>query len=73
MAYSGPERRAADRRHEPASGYDREYAFAWRVAANWTAARLRERLWLLMRDLPYYEDLWGEVDAFADLLSKHRD
>jgi hypothetical protein len=72
VAYTGPERRQADRSHAPSNDYDREYAFASRVSANWSAARLYARLWVLMRELPYYEDLWGEVDALTDLLCKHR-
>ena len=72
MAYFGPERRNADRLHAPASEYEREYAFACRIAANWPPGKLNERLWVLMRCLPYYEDMWGEVDALVDLLARHR-
>jgi hypothetical protein len=63
VAYNGPERQQSDRSHDPADDYDREYVFAIRVAVSWSAEKLSARLWLLMRALPYCEDLWGEVDA----------
>lgn len=72
MAYTGIERRHADRQQKYASDYDQQYAFTSRVSVNWAPEKLRTRLWVLMNALPYYEELWGEVDALADLLSKHQ-
>lgn len=72
MAYTGPDRRQTDRLQKYANDYDRQYAFTSRISVNWSPERLRTRLWVLMSVLPYYEEMWGEVDALADLLSKHQ-
>jgi hypothetical protein len=42
-----------------------------RVSATWSPAKLNERLSVLMRCLPYHDDMWGEVDALAALLARH--
>lgn len=72
MAYTGIERRHVDRQHKYSTDYDQQYAFTSRVSVNWTPEKLQTRLWVLMNALPYYEELWGEVDALADLFSKHQ-
>jgi hypothetical protein len=72
VAYTGPERRQADRLHKLSDEYRRAYAFTSRVSVNWSPESLRVRLRVLMSALPYYEESWGEVDALADLLGKHQ-
>jgi len=72
MAYLGPERRQAEIQNQQSpANYDREYRFAALAAIDWPPDELSARLCMLLRATPHREDIWGTIDAFTDLLSKH--